>query len=198
MAKRGISEVSGAELNVSSGSDPSSAERELHVTMALGDRNTLPKMPWEASPFAMDVLGPTRVPWLAPPAVPRSLVTYPAVEQVTEVPTLERKDRIRNAVHERVRSHPDATRARVLLKWSELFMVHPDKTWPGRLLLDCYDDEAKIMRTLEDLFRRKPSSTLQVRVGSLSSYFAWVCSEYPAVGPFPVKEEHVYEYACMC
>lgn len=65
----------------------------------------------------------------------------------------------------------------------------------GRLLLDCYEGEAIVANILEGLFRRKASSTLRLRVGSLGLYFAWMCAVHPGLCPFPILEQRVYEYA---
>eukprot|EP00438_Fugacium_kawagutii_P005978 Skav204564 [mRNA] locus=scaffold2682:171666:172289:+ [translate_table: standard] len=166
--------------------------------MALGNRNCVPALPWEQSPFTMNVLGGSNVPWLAAPVIPRSVTAYPVLNTNVEVPIAERKRIIRDSIHEKAQSHADTTRALALLKWNELFMMHPSSTWPGQLMLDCYEDENKLMRTLEDLFRRKATSTLRIHVGSLSLFFAWMCAENPDVCPFPIQEQYVYEYACMC
>ena len=48
------------------------------------------------------------------------------------------------------------------------------------------------------LFRRKATSTLKMRVGSIGLYLAWFTTTYPDASPYPVGEEDVYDHACKC
>ena len=53
-------------------------------------------------------------------------------------------------------------RATALRNWADLFLVQPELTLAGHVLLNCGSDERKVVSTfLEDLFRKKATSTLQ-------------------------------------
>lgn len=54
------------------------------------------------------------------------------------------------------------------------------------------------MRTLEDLFRKKSTSTIKQRVGSMGLFIAWFNITRPFDSFLPIQEEAVYDYACEC
>ena len=110
----------------------------------------------------------------------------------------EKKIAIRHTVHKYVSQAADAERSVVLLKWAELFMLVPEATLPGKMLLGCVDDEDRLWRTLKDLFITKATSTLKSRAGSVAMWFAWLLHNFPDDPLYPLSEEKLYDYACEC
>lgn len=155
MKKRGISDVDPGKVDVISLRDPrlEAVERSLDVAMALGGPSSGPRFPWETNPFLRDVLGPPEVPWLKPPAMMRSMNYVPSTLQPVraKMTVPERKAQVRHTVHQHVSQAADQARSSLLLKWAELFMIMPEDTLPGKMLLECADDELKVMTTLNDL-----------------------------------------------
>ena len=76
--------------------------------------------------------------------------------------------------------------------------MEPERPAAGRMLLRCAQDEVKVTRTMQDLFRSKSTSTLRTRVGSISLFFARMIATEPDWPVLPILEERLYEYACYC
>ena len=77
-------------------------------------------------------------------------------------------------------------------------MLNPECSIPGRLWLECCEDEMKLLQTMADLFAKKATSTVTTRAGSMAMYCAWVLSQHPGEAVLPIREARVYDYACMC
>lgn len=67
----------------------------------------------------------------------------------------------------------------MILKLAELLMMFPEDTTVGQMLLQCVNDEKKILTTLHDVFAKKATSTLTTRSGSLAMFLAWHVATYP-------------------
>ena len=105
---------------------------------------------------------------------------------------------VRDSVYDQTQTHPDADRACAVVKWSDIFMLEPEATMPGKMLLRCAGSGESAMRTLKDLFRKKATSTVKQRAGSLSLFLAWFNVNRPFEEIFPIKGDAVYDYACDC
>lgn len=172
-------------------------EKCVDVALATGDFFSGPRMPWDSSAFVRDVFD-SNVPWLRPLPVPRTLVAIPMKTADAEnvLTSAEKKDLVRTAVHSRVHRSPDPDRMLVLLKWSELLLIQPELTLVGKMLLDCAGDEEAVMNTLHDIFRKRATSTMQQRSGSLGLLYGWLTALFPDDPVLPLEEAKVYAYAC--
>ncbi len=171
-------------------------ERSVDVALASGDFSSGPRLPWESCGFVRDVFD-NSVPWLRPLPVPRALVAIPfTVAPKKEMTISERKDLVRTAIHSRAQRCPDPDRALVLLKWAELLLVQPELTTVGRMLLDCAGDDGAVMNTLQDIFRKRATSTMRQRSGSLGLLYGWLTAVFPEDPVLPLDESRVYAYAC--
>lgn len=199
MTKRGFRDISFG-LDVSPRSDPaSSTERALDIAFALGTSHVVPRMPWEQTPFLRSVLGPTTVPWLKPVTVLRSATFIPSPSSGTKTLSVqEKKCAVRSVFQDRLATSPDVDQTSAPLRWAETFMLNPECSIPGRLLLECCEDEMKLVQTMADLFAKKATSTVTTRAGSMAMYCAWVLSQHPGEAVLPIREARVYDYACMC
>ena len=192
MTKRGIDDLLPNEAGPC-------VSRCLDVALSLGRSHGLPALPWEDNPYLRDVLGSNSVSWLQPPTMLRTLNHVVPVENLGKPLTLPAKRaHIRSVVYERAQNFPDDSRMEILLKWSELLMLAPEKSSAGRMLLQCAHDEKMIVSTLQDLFRSKSASTLKIRVSSLSLFFSWILANDPAAPVLPVEKDVLYGYACWC
>ena len=187
-------------LKVGQSSLMSGVERELDVALSLGSIHAYPKQPWESNIFLRQVFGdPTH---LSSPALPslRSLVVPPPSKRakIESLPVCQKKIVVRDAVYDQTQQHADAERASALMKWCDIFMLDPEATPPGKMLLRCAGSGESAMRVMEDLFRKKATSTIKQRVGSLGLFLAWFKVQKPSDPFFPIDEEALYEYACDC
>ena len=66
------------------------------------------------------------------------------------------------------------------------------------MLISCAGEAQRVLQSLQDTFRTKATSTLKIRVGSMSLYVGWHRLSYPDDDIFPIDEAKAYEYACMC
>ena len=201
MTKRGIADVaSGSALDVSVGSDSSlSVSRMLDVSFALGSSHVTPKLPWEQNTFLRSVLGPSSATWLKPVTTLRSINYLPIkASESNERSVQEKKDLVREACHTKLHVRADTERMNVLLRWADIFMLHPMESHPGKLLLSCAGNDDMVMQTMLDLFARKSTSTIRTRAGSFAMYIAWALKLYPDDPVFPIEESKIYSYACAC
>ena len=188
MRKRGRDEPIGVAVDVTASSDPVNSEvsRALDVSPAMGRSSLGPSLPWETNPFLRDVMGPPRLPWLNPPMTFRQLNYVPPRELV------------RQTVHSSL-SHATADdREGLLLRWAEIFMIMPESTLPGRMLLSNAGDEKELMQRLRDLFATKATPTVRTRVGLLSLFYGWLLAQLPDDDVYPIQEDKLYKYACAC
>lgn len=131
-------------------------ERELDVALSLGTSHVYPKQPWETNLFLRDVFGDSVA--AGTPSLPslRSLVAPPPSKRakIEALPVDKKKALARDSVYDRAAQHPDTERSSALMKWSEIFLLEPEATPPGRMLLRRAGSGESAMRVLEDLFRR--------------------------------------------
>ena len=99
--------------------------------------------------------------------------------KIESLPTDQKKVLVRNSVYDQVHHHPDSERAAAVMKWSEIFMMQPEATAPGKMLLRCAGSGESAMRTSEDMFRKKATSTIKQRAGSLGVFLAWFNANKP-------------------
>ena len=187
-------------LKVGQSSLMSGVELELDVALSLGSIHAYPKQPWESNIFLRQVFGdPTH---LSSPALPslRSLVVPPPSKRakIESLPVCQKKIVVRDGVYDQTQQHADAERASALMKRCDIFMLDPEATPPGKMLLRCAGSGESAMRVMEDLFRKKATSTIKQRVGSLGLFLAWFKVQKPSDPFFPIDEEALYEYACDC
>ena len=199
MRKRGRSIESVGDVDVTSLAGPV-FDRELDVALTLGRSHGGPRLPWETNSFLRDVLGPPEIPWLRPPFSPRNLSWVPAASTSGQASMSQpaKREFVRRVAHEAVQDSPNSDRQSVLIRWCEILMIQPDQTRAGRMLMSCAGEAHRVLQSLQDTFSTKATSTLKTRVGSISLYVGWHRLSYPDDGIFPVNEEKVYEYACMC
>ncbi len=201
MTKRGRGVFGGVSVDVTGMSDPLvSVDRALGTAVSLGSSHALPSLPWENNTFLQAVMGPPGVPWLKKAKTLRSATYMPRIEKSSMDQSVvdKKKDKIRIAVYEKLNRDEDDDRVVDLLKWADLFLLCPEKSDAGRMLLNCADDDELIFRTLKDLFGRKGKSTIAGRACSLALYFQWLNTSYPGEPLLPLQEQRVYEYACWC
>ena len=186
--------------DVSEGSLPLVFDKCLDTALSLGDSHASPKLPWESSPFVAEVFGRSSVPWIQPVPTLRSVVSFPLPQKKACLIISPEKKReiVRATVRESLHKNPDTERMSVLVKWCELLMLEPDATPPGKMLLECAGDDKLLLQTLADTFRKKGTSTLKTRVGSLAMFFGWMGHSYPEESLFPIQEGKLYEYSCLC
>ena len=167
----------------------------------LGKSHGGPRHPWEVNGFLRDVMGPQDIPWLRPPTSLRSLSWAPPPATSSDNSIMSqsaKREFVRRVAHEAVQDSPDSERDAVLMRWCEILMINPEKTKTGRMLTSCAGEAQRVLQSLQDAFRTKATSTLKTRVGSISLYVGWHRLTYPDDDIFPIDEDKIYEYACMC
>ena len=184
MSKRGFREMLGGGPVDLTGQPPTRfdyVEKCLDVAMVMGNNSMGPQLPWESNAFVAEVLNPDMMPWLRPLAVPRSLSATPqqSLNSGKEEPIRAKVTKIRTAAYSALHKSSDVERAGVILKLAELLMMFPEDTTVGQMLLQCVNDEKKILTTLHDVFAKKATSTLTTRSGSLAMFLAWHVATYP-------------------
>ena len=200
MRKRGRSNEPDSGVDVTSLAGPA-YDRELDVALMLGRSHGGPRYPWEVNGFLRDVLGPCDIPWLRPPTSLRSLSWAPPPVAPTGSSSMSqpaKREFVRRVAHEAVQDSPDSERDAALMRWCEILMINPEKTKTGRMLISCAGEAQRVLQSLQDTFRTKATSTLKIRVGSISLYVGWHRLSYPDDDIFPIDEAKAYEYACMC
>lgn len=169
MSKRGFREMLGGGPVDVTGQPPTRfdyVEKCLDVAMVMGNNSMGPQLPWESNAFVAEVLNPDMMPWLRPLAVPRSLSATPqqSLNSGKEEPIRAKVTKIRTAAYSALHKSSDVERAGVILKLAELLMMFPEDTTVGQMLLQCVNDEKKILTT---------------RSGSLAMFLAWHVATYP-------------------
>ncbi len=140
------------------------------------------------------------MPWLRPVVLPRYLSATPqqSLNSGKDEPMSAKVIKIRTAAYSALHKSSDVERAGVILKFAELLMMFPEDTTVGQMLLQCANDEKKILTALHDVFARKATSTLITRSGSLAMFLAWHVATYPEEKIAPIEEDRLYEYCCAC
>ena len=182
---------------------PKESSEETAVTRAISNENMkleveIPKMlvmPWERG-FAALVLGSgaeqRRIPMLGPVMKPKRLIEVP---EPGEGPEKDETEKLRLAprsfvplVKERklMCAEEAEERSKVLSGWA-VVIFQARNVCKAAEMLDQSGEEV-----LEDIFAKKKTGTLKVRLSAMTLYLRWSAAK--GVLPFPLREDVAYAY----
>lgn len=171
-------------------------------------------LPWELNPWLRRVLEPPKSSWFVPMPVfmmiPPQLPAFPCPTPPAEI----RRDTVQRLGHKlvaavgpayvaavrKLRDAPwektkEADRDRALAMWKLIVETRPEASVTGRQLLEELASGRK-GTTLSDTFKKKKTSTLFKRAGSILRYVRWCGETVPPTIPLPPTETVTYQYVC--